>query len=316
MQEISSGVVAANDNDEYRFYVYAWQYPDGRTFYVGKGSGDRDTRPRRNKFFDNIISKIRREDGEPLVVRWQDGLREGDAFLLEKAYIKLLGRRNNSTGTLCNLTDGGEGPSGWIPSEETKSKIRAAKAGKPLSPEHKARIAAICSNPSEETRKKISDSLIGNKRALGLVHSEESRARMSVAHKGKKYALGYKHSEETRARMSASHTGISLGPHSDAAKEKMRSAKLGKKQKDEHRAKNSATKRMMPPIDGFKGVAFDGARNRWRAALKVSGKQINIGRFATPEEAARAYDGAAVDAWGLGNCYLNFPEEFELKESQ
>ncbi len=32
-----------------------------------------------------------------------------------------------------------------------------------------------------------------------------------------------------------------------------------------------------------------------------------LGRHATAEDAALAYDRAAIAAWGYGNCYLNFP---------
>ena len=36
--------------------------------------------------------------------------------------IAFYGRINNDTGCLANLTDGGEGMSGWVPSEETRQK--------------------------------------------------------------------------------------------------------------------------------------------------------------------------------------------------
>lgn len=47
---------------------------------------------------------------------------------------------------------------------------------------------------------------------------------------------------------------------------------------------------------GFRGVRRRG--NRWEAYMKSSGKQINLGRFDSPEEAARAYDEAARATWG------------------
>lgn len=39
---------------------------------------------------------------------------------------------------------------------------------------------------------------------------------------------------------------------------------------------------------GIKGVCFDKSRNKWVAYRKVNGKSINLGRFATKEEARRA----------------------------
>lgn len=163
--------VAANENDEFRFYIYCWQYPDGRTFYVGKGCGRRDKRPKHqnNKIFERIVAKIRSEGGEPIIVRWHDGLRENDAFQLEMAYIKLFGRRDNGTGVLANLTDGGEGASGWVPSDEARSKMSVAHRG--------------------------------NQHALGYKHTEETLAKLSSSHVGKR------HSAETLAKMGAAQRG-------------------------------------------------------------------------------------------------------------
>lgn len=47
---------------------------------------------------------------------------------------------------------------------------------------------------------------------------------------------------------------------------------------------------------GFRGVARDGGR--WRAVLVVDGKQIHLGSFGTPREAALAYDAGAVHHYG------------------
>lgn len=55
----------------------------------------------------------------------------------------------------------------------------------------------------------------------------------------------------------------------------------------------------------FKGVSWDAERNRWRARLGVRGAYRFIGRFAAEEEAARAYDVAALAAFGeFARCNL------------
>lgn len=37
---------------------------------------------------------------------------------------------------------------------------------------------------------------------------------------------------------------------------------------------------------------------RWHARIRIDGKTVSLGGFATPEEAATAYNKAAKEAWG------------------
>lgn len=57
---------------------------------------------------------------------------------------------------------------------------------------------------------------------------------------------------------------------------------------------------------GFKGVSFKVADKRWRASIGMNGKSMHIGLFDTAEEAARAYDDAAIRHYGEF-AKLNFP---------
>lgn len=40
---------------------------------------------------------------------------------------------------------------------------------------------------------------------------------------------------------------------------------------------------------GYLGVSFERDRNKWKAHISVGRKKINLGRFATREQAAQAY---------------------------
>jgi hypothetical protein len=58
----------------------------------------------------------------------------------------------------------------------------------------------------------------------------------------------------------------------------------------------------------FKGVHWDEARGKWHVGLGYDGKSHFVGRFTDEEEAAHAYDAAALAQWG-GFARLNFPTD-------
>jgi hypothetical protein len=55
----------------------------------------------------------------------------------------------------------------------------------------------------------------------------------------------------------------------------------------------------------YKGVCWNKVRRKWRAIIKTGEKQKHIGLFASEEDAARAYDAAAIRYFGEF-AHLNF----------
>lgn len=49
---------------------------------------------------------------------------------------------------------------------------------------------------------------------------------------------------------------------------------------------------------GYKGVSWHARNKRWRASISLNNKPVNIGCFKTKEEAARAYNEAAIRLHG------------------
>jgi len=106
------------------FYTYIYYDPsrENEPIYVGKGNKNRAyqhlKRIDRHPFVQRLQS-MQKNNVKP-VIKIINALDESHAFLLEECLIDILGRKDLGKGTLLNLTDGGEGPSGYIHTDDHK----------------------------------------------------------------------------------------------------------------------------------------------------------------------------------------------------
>ncbi len=155
----------------YIYYIYAYLREDGTPYYIGKGKGNRAFATRR------AIPKPPKDR----IVIMETNLTEIGALALERFYIQWYGRKDLGTGTLRNMTDGGDGTSGHIVTEETRKKISSYNKGKVKSEEHKKKIGQ-----SNKGKKHEYLSLLNVSRR-GVPRSEETKRKISESRKGKKY---------------------------------------------------------------------------------------------------------------------------------
>lgn len=172
------------------FYVYVFVRNDtNQVFYVGKGKGNRyKDMSMRNKYFVHIVQKVGKENIKSKII--EDGLCEELAFEREKYYIKYF----KSIGhVLTNMTDGGEGTSGWFDklTEEEKTKHREVSKsflGKRHTPETRLKMSksAVGRIMKDSTKKLISEKAKGRTGFWKGKHlSEETRRKLSESKKGK-----------------------------------------------------------------------------------------------------------------------------------
>lgn len=145
-------------------YIYKWFRGDtNKIFYLGAGVNKRAwTLSRRNNLTINVVRKVGKKGVNIKIIKmksWEAALKK------EKELIKKYGRRDNKTGILTNMTDGGQGATGRPMSEHTKKAISKHNKKRIYTDEQKLNLSKklkiIKSNVSKETRKKLSDKFKG-----------------------------------------------------------------------------------------------------------------------------------------------------------
>jgi hypothetical protein len=115
------------------FCVYAHVKPNGEVFYIGKGKKQRSKETRgRNIYWKRVVNK----HGYNIVIL-ADCLNNEQALSEEMSIIAHFKKFN----TLVNMTDGGEGMTGYVTPDSVKEKLKIKKS-KENNPMFKGKILA------------------------------------------------------------------------------------------------------------------------------------------------------------------------------
>jgi group I intron endonuclease len=206
---------------------------------------------------DNFEFHIVEECYEDILVDREDfWMRYYDSMNRDKGYNLVLADRHDiseETRNKMSLARIGKTPwnKGKKLSEETKKEISKTKTGQKHTKESKEKISnSLLGNKrtvgykhTEETKEKIRAAAMGNKRAMGNKHTEEAKEKIGMAHIGNKYNLGRKCTEETKEKIRKIHIGnkYNLGRKcTEETKEKIRAVAIGRKHTEETKQKMSS----------------------------------------------------------------------------
>jgi hypothetical protein len=161
------------------YYTYAYLREDKTPYYIGKGKG----------FRLYVKKRIVPLPSKDRIIYLKRNLTEQEAIEHEVYMIAVFGRKDTGTGILRNLTDGGEGTSGRIVSEEQKE-IQSLKMsgenhpfyGKTASKSHRENISNSLSGKKKS--KEHIEKLPQNKK--GAIRSQDFKE------KRRKYMIGRK----------------------------------------------------------------------------------------------------------------------------
>lgn len=183
-----------------KFSIYVLMDYDGWVRYVGitkltpaqrlKDHIKCANRKSRNTYRDRWIRSLEKSPEIHCIEITDDPSREGYWI----SFFRSIGAR------LTNLTDGGDGISGYRHTPESKAKMSAASKGRPKTEETKRRMREAASRRTEEHYQKISKTLKGHQ------VSESSREKISIGRKARYAAgepnpmLGRNHSEESKQK--------------------------------------------------------------------------------------------------------------------
>lgn len=262
------------------FYTYIYRDPRPtkslQVVYAGKGQGRRawqhwEKQVKHNPGFGHFLALLRREGLEPIVEIVLDGLDEAEAFFEEIRLIAMYGRRDLKTGTLFNLTDGGEGFGGIV-----------------RTPEWAAKISQSLSTDAQKTRNAIAAS----GRWSNAEYREKNTAAIRIALKDPEVIArreagkaAFIHTDAFRETMSAATTKMWQDPEYAAKVIAARLAAQGTPEAREGKSNMSAATWAKPEVRAARSAGIKRARNTSESKAKTSAQAK--AQWADPEYAAQ-----------------------------
>jgi hypothetical protein len=160
-----------------QFYAYLWLRDDRTPYYAGKGCGNR-------AFIKGIGHRQHPPTDRSRIVVFPQ-VNEDAAFEFERGLIRFFGRKDLGLGCLRNMSDGGEGISGYRHTQKAKTSMSLSRLGRKLgagparSPEFKKNLAQM------HKGRVWSDDVIAKRVATrqargGFTMSAESKAKESL----------------------------------------------------------------------------------------------------------------------------------------
>lgn len=250
-----------------KFFVYIHCKPDGTPFYVGKGNQERIKYVvRSNPHHVNVVAKYGLPNIQVITYPCRN---EEESFNLEIEMIRIL--RDDMGHVLANMTDGGEGCSGLVHTEEHVKKR--------ITPE--SRIKAL-----DTLRLRMKEGFVNPGPPEGFVYTDEMRHKISEASKRMHINRSFEDRALVHKKISLANTGRI---QTEESKEKNRQWHLGRRQSKKTKKLRAEKLRGTRRSEETKALMAQKAKEReekkrLERELGVAPPHPNKGRVYTPEQ--------------------------------